>query len=121
MTDAANDFDHLVDFLIVGSGGGGMAAGITAAHHGLDTLIIDKGATYGGSTAISGGGIWIPNAPTLVAKGVVDSRESVRRYLDILTEGKVPADRLDAFVDEGPELMKMLEASPHMKMYWVKG
>ena len=121
MTDAANDFDHLVDFLIVGSGGGGMAAGITAAHHGLDTLIIDKTATYGGSTAISGGGIWIPNAPTLVDKGVVDSRESVRRYLDILTEGQVPADRLDAFVDAGPKLMKMLEASPHMKMYWVKG
>ncbi|BAH54106.1 FAD-binding protein [Rhodococcus opacus] len=114
-------FDCTVDFLVVGSGGGGMAAAITAAHRGLDTLVIDKGATFGGSTAISGGGIWIPNAPTLRAKGVVDSRESIRRYLDIITEGTVSADRLDAFVDKGPELMELLDRSPHMKLYWVKG
>lgn len=114
-------FETVVDFLVVGSGGGGMAAGITAAHSGLDTLIIDKGATYGGSTAISGGGIWIPNAPTLRAKGVVDKRSSIRRYLDVITEGKVPADRLDAFVDNGPALMELLDKSPHMKLYWVKG
>lgn len=119
--DNAENFDHTVDFLVVGSGGGGMAAAATAANLGLDTLVIDKGKKFGGSTAISGGGIWIPNAPTLRAKGVVDSRESVRRYLDIITEGKVPADRLDAFVDKGPELMELLGKSPHMKMYWVKG
>ncbi|MEV5647350.1 FAD-binding protein [Nocardia sp. NPDC052254] len=113
--------DRTVDFLVIGSGGGGMAAAITAAHLGLDTLIIDKGATYGGSTAISGGGIWIPNAPTLRAEGVVDSRESIRRYLDLITEGKVPADRLDAYVDNGPKLMDLLDRSPHMKLYWVKG
>ncbi|MEE2032292.1 FAD-binding protein [Rhodococcus chondri] len=117
----AEAFDHIVDFLVVGSGGGGMAAGIAAADKGLDTLIIDKGSKYGGSTAISGGGIWIPNAPTLRRKGAVDTRASIRRYLDIVTAGRVPADRLDAFVDRGPELMELLDKSPHMKMYWVKG
>ncbi|GCE36466.1 3-oxosteroid 1-dehydrogenase [Rhodococcus wratislaviensis] len=121
MSGTAETFDTTVDFLVVGSGGGGMAAAITAAHRGIDTLVIDKGATFGGSTAISGGGIWIPNAPTLRAKGVVDSRESIRRYLDIITEGTVAADRLDAFVDKGPELMELLDRSPHMKLYWVKG
>ncbi|SEC15622.1 FAD-binding protein [Rhodococcus koreensis] len=121
MSGTAETFDTTVDFLVVGSGGGGMAAAITAAHRGIDTLVIDKGATFGGSTAISGGGIWIPNAPTLRAKGVVDSRESIRRYLDIITEGTVAADRLDAFVDKGPELMDLLDRSPHMELYWVKG
>ncbi|PBC50773.1 3-ketosteroid-delta-1-dehydrogenase [Rhodococcus sp. ACS1] len=121
MSGTAETFDTTVDFLVVGSGGGGMAAAITAAHRGIDTLVIDKGATFGGSTAISGGGIWIPNAPTLRAKGVVDSRESIRRYLDIITEGTVAADRLDAFVDKGPELMELLDRSPHMELYWVKG
>ncbi|MDV7243292.1 MULTISPECIES: FAD-binding protein [Rhodococcus] len=121
MSAGSQTFDTTVDFLVVGSGGGGMAAAITAAHRGLDTLVIDKGATFGGSTAISGGGIWIPNAPTLREKGVVDSRESIRRYLDIITEGRVSADRLDAFVDKGPELMELLDRSPHMKLYWVKG
>ncbi|MEU2006535.1 FAD-binding protein [Rhodococcus sp. NPDC019627] len=121
MSAGSQTFDTTVDFLVVGSGGGGMAAAITAAHRGLDTLVIDKGTTFGGSTAISGGGIWIPNAPTLREKGVVDSRESIRRYLDIITEGRVSADRLDAFVDKGPELMELLDRSPHMKLYWVKG
>ncbi|QDQ91339.1 FAD-binding protein [Rhodococcus sp. WB9] len=121
MSGTEENFDTTVDFLVVGSGGGGMAAAITAADRGIDTLVIDKGATFGGSTAISGGGIWIPNAPTLREKGVIDSRESIRRYLDIITEGTVPADRLDAFVDKGPELMELLDRSPHMKLYWVKG
>ncbi|ORI13717.1 3-ketosteroid-delta-1-dehydrogenase [Rhodococcus sp. 1163] len=121
MSIDSEQFDETVDFLIVGSGGGGMAAAVAAANRGLDTLVIEKGVTYGGSTAISGGGIWIPNAPTLVEKGVVDSRESIRTYLDSITDGTVPAERLDAFVDNGPALMQLLDKSPHMKLYWVKG
>ncbi|PTR24899.1 3-oxosteroid 1-dehydrogenase [Rhodococcus sp. OK519] len=120
MTENHN-FDTVVDFLIVGSGGGGMAAGITAADRGLSALIIDKGKTYGGSTAISGGGIWIPNAPALVRKGAGDSRESVRRYLDKVVDGKASAERLDAYVDNGPPMMELLERSPHIEFYWVKG
>jgi len=116
-----HNFDTVVDFLVVGSGGGGMAAGITAADRGMSALIIDKGKTYGGSTAISGGGIWIPNAPVLVRKGAGDSRESVRRYLDVVTEGKVSDERLDAYVDNGPPMMELLERSPHIEFYWVKG
>ncbi|QCQ92801.1 FAD-binding protein [Rhodococcus sp. SGAir0479] len=117
-----NNFDTVVDFLIVGSGGGGMVAGITAADRGMSALIVDKGKTFGGSTAISGGGIWIPNAPVLQRKGAPrDSRESIRRYLDIVTEGKVSADRLDAYVDNGPKMMELLERSPHIEFYWVKG
>ncbi len=116
-----NNFDTVVDFLVVGSGGGGMVAGITAANRGMSSLIIDKGKTYGGSTAISGGGIWIPNAPVLVRKGAGDSRESVRRYLDIVTEGKVSDERLDAYIDNGPPMMELLERSPHIEFYWVKG
>jgi 3-oxosteroid 1-dehydrogenase len=115
------NFDTVVDFLVVGSGGGGMVAGITAANRGMSALIIDKGKTYGGSTAISGGGIWIPNAPELVRKGAGDSRESIRRYLDIVTEGKVSDERLDAYIDNGPPMMELLERSPHVEFYWVKG
>lgn len=115
------NFDTVVDFLVVGSGGGGMVAGITAANRGMSALIIDKGKTYGGSTAISGGGIWIPNAPELVRKGAGDSRESVRRYLDVVVDGKASAERLDAYVDNGPPMMELLERSPHIEFYWVKG
>ncbi|MGH3435491.1 MAG: FAD-binding protein [Sciscionella sp.] len=113
------DVEH--DFVVVGSGGGGMAAALTAADAGLDTLIVEKGSKYGGTTGISGGGIWIPNNPTLRAAGHDDSRESIRRYLDELTQGRVPSARLDAYVDHGPAAMELLGRSRWLRFFWVKG
>ncbi len=120
MTDTQS-WDAEYDLVVVGSGGGGMVAALTAADAGLSVLIIEKGSKFGGSTSMSGGGIWIPNNPTLRAKGHNDSRESIRRYLDLLTEGKVPAARLDAFVDNGPPMMELLHQSKWMKFFWTKG
>lgn len=119
MTTAGADAEY--DFVVVGSGGGGMAAALTAADAGMSVLIVEKGKRFGGSTAISGGGIWIPNNPTLREKGHDDSRESIRRYLDLLTEGRVPAARLDAFVDHGPAAMELLCRSRWMVFSWTKG
>ena len=59
-----SEFDETVDVLIVGSGGGGMTAALTANAAGLDTLVVEKSAHFGGSTALSGGGIWVPGAPS---------------------------------------------------------
>ncbi|MFD7862544.1 FAD-binding protein [Streptomyces sp. NPDC057682] len=118
---AREGWDEEFDFVVVGSGGGGMAAALTAADSGLTTLVVEKGKKYGGSTAISGGGIWIPNNPTLRAKGHDDSRDSIRRYLDRLTEGRVPAARLDAYIDQGPATMELLGRSRWMRFFWVKG
>jgi 3-oxosteroid 1-dehydrogenase len=113
--------DAEYDFVVVGSGGGGMAAALTAAEAGLDTLVVEKGAKFGGSTGISGGGIWVPNNPTLRAAGHHDSRESIRAYLDRLTEGRVAPERLDAYVDHGPAAMELLGRSRWMRFFWVKG
>ena len=63
MTAASNGFDHVVDVLVVGSGGGGMTAALTANAEGLDALVVEKSSHFGGSTALSGGGIWVPGAP----------------------------------------------------------
>lgn len=115
-------WDAEVDFLIVGSGGGGMTAALAAAEKGLSTMVLEKGKTFGGSTAISGGGIWVPNNPTLRAKDVVDSRESILGYLDALIGDRVPVDRLEALVDNGAPMMEMLErSSKSVRFYWVKG
>ncbi|MEV6229128.1 FAD-binding protein [Saccharopolyspora shandongensis] len=114
-------WDHEFDLVVVGSGGGGMTAALTATDAGLSTVIVEKAGKYGGSTGMSGGGIWIPNNPVLRAKGHDDSRESIRRYLDLLTEGKVPAARLDAYVDHGPAAMELLCRSRWMRFYWTKG
>ena len=115
------EWDASYDFVVVGSGGGGMTAALTAADAGLTVLVVEKGAMYGGSTGISGGGIWIPNNPVLRARGHDDSRESIRRYLDRLTDGRVPAERLDAYVDNGPAAMELLAQSRWMRFFWVKG
>ncbi|NKY33171.1 FAD-dependent oxidoreductase [Nocardia speluncae] len=114
-------WDHEADFVVVGSGGGGMAAALTAADSGLDALVVEKGARFGGTTGISGGGIWIPNNPTLRRAGHDDSRESIRTYLAAITEGKVSQERIDAFVDNGPAAMQLLEKSRWLDFFWVKG
>ncbi|MFE3176586.1 FAD-binding protein [Amycolatopsis sp. NPDC059090] len=114
-------WDAEYDFVVVGSGGGGMTAALTAAAAGLDVLVVEKGSMYGGSTGISGGGIWIPNNPALRAAGHDDSRASIRRYLDLLTEGRVDSKRLDAYVDHGPAAMELLERSKWLRFFWVKG
>jgi 3-oxosteroid 1-dehydrogenase len=116
---AADAWDHQVDFLVVGSGCGGLTAALTADAHGLDTLIIEKATVYGGSTALSGGNIWIPNNPTLRREGLGDSREDVRRYLDAVVGGRVPAANIDAFIDNGPRTMEFLEnIGPHLRFQW---
>ncbi|MGW0593967.1 FAD-binding protein [Streptosporangium sp. NPDC002607] len=114
-------WDHEFDLVIVGSGGGGMTAALTAHDSGLSAVVVEKGTAFGGSTGISGGGIWIPNNPTLRAEGHDDSRESIRRYLDLLTEGRVPAARLDAFVDNGPAAMELLGRSKWIRFSWTRG
>ncbi|GAT69955.1 3-ketosteroid-delta-1-dehydrogenase [Planomonospora sphaerica] len=120
-TASGQGWDAEFDLVVVGSGGGGMTAALTAAAEGLEPLVVEKGSRYGGSTAISGGGIWIPGNPVLRARGQHDSREAVRRYLDLLTAGRVPAARLDAYVDHGPAAMELLCRSRWMRFSWTKG
>ncbi|TNY38592.1 FAD-binding protein [Thermomonospora catenispora] len=118
---SAAGWDAEYDLVVVGSGGGGMTAALTAHELGLEPLIVEKGRKYGGSTGLSGGGIWIPGNPVLRRRGLHDSRESVRRYLERLTAGRVPPERLEAFIDNGPAAMELLCRSKWMKFSWTKG
>ena len=63
---------------MVGSGAAGMVAALTAAHQGLSTVVVEKAPHYGGSTARSGGGVWIPNNEILKRDGVTDTPEAAR-------------------------------------------
>ena len=67
--------------------------------------------------ALSGGGIWIPNTPTLRRKRASDDPDSVVRYLRAITAGDVPDARLTAYVEHGPALMELLESSSrHLRL-----
>ncbi|KAF0844964.1 FAD-binding protein [Nocardia caishijiensis] len=121
MTANQQHWDHEVGFLVVGSGAGGLTGALAAADRGLDTLVIEKAAYYGGSTALSGGGIWVPNNPTLLREGLRDDRADVRAYLDAVVGDRVPTANLDRFIDEGPRMLEFLETSPHLRFQWCTG
>ncbi len=73
---------HDCDVLVVGSGAGGLATAVSAAHRRLDVLVVEKEPVFGGTTARSGGWMWIPcNGPAQRA-GVEDSTEKARTYLE---------------------------------------
>jgi 3-oxosteroid 1-dehydrogenase len=118
----SDSFDHVVDVLVVGSGGGGMTAALAADASGLDTLVVEKGPQFGGSTALSGGGIWVPGAPAQQREGYVPSPDSVFEYLRQITDGLVSEARLRQYVDAAPKMMAFLEkTSPWFEFVWKPG
>ena len=117
-----NEFDHTVDVLVVGSGGGGMTAALAADASGLDTLVVEKSPQFGGSTALSGGGIWVPGAPSQRKEGYVPDPDGVFEYLQQITGGLVSDARLRQYVDTAPEMMEFLEnLSPWFEFVWKPG
>ncbi len=105
----ALEWDETVDVLVVGSGGGGMTAAIMAEDKGAKALIIEKCASFGGSTAMSGGSIWIPNNHLMAKAQISDSFEEGLAYLRTITSGKVRDELLRAYVESAPELVEYLE------------
>ena len=94
---------------IVGSGGGGMTAALTADASGLDALVVEKSASFGGSTALSGGGIWVPGAPAQRREGYVPDPDSVVEYLRQITDGLVSEARIRQYVESSPQMLEFLE------------
>lgn len=115
-------FDASVDVLVIGSGGGGMTAALAAHACGLDTLVVEKAAHFGGSTALSGGGIWVPGAPSQKREGYAPDPEGVKGYLRQITGGLVSDARISAYVDYAPEMMEFLEnTSGWLEFVWKPG
>ncbi len=94
----------MFDVIIVGSGAAGMTTALCTAHRGLRTLVIEKAEHFGGSTARSGGGIWVPNNAVVQAAGRPDSPEQASTYLAHIA-GDVPAELREAFLDAGPAML----------------
>ena len=115
MAHAGPEFDELHDVVVIGTGAGGMAAALTAAHHGLDVLMLEKTEYVGGSTAISGGAVWIPENPHLGSVGQTDTREDVVTYLKEVLGNHFRADLIDSFLAAGPEMVTFLENNTAVK------
>ncbi|MDV3127878.1 FAD-binding protein [Mycobacterium sp. 21AC1] len=99
-----------------------MTAALTADGAGLDALVIEKSSQFGGSTALSGGGIWVPGAPAQRRAGYVPSPEGVLEYLRVITEGTVSDARLRRYVEAAPEMMDFLERTSNwFEFVWKPG
>jgi succinate dehydrogenase/fumarate reductase flavoprotein subunit len=90
------DEAHECDVLVVGSGAAGMAAAVTARHRGLDVLIVEKEPRFGGTTARSGGWLWIPGTSLARAFGIHEAPDAARTYLRHEAGNNFDAARVDA-------------------------
>jgi len=93
------------DVIVVGSGAAGAMAALRAQEQGLSVLIVEKAHKYGGTSATSGGVIWIPNHGL---GGSDDSREQALLYLESVTSGPIQRDRLEAYVDQARDMVRFL-------------
>ena len=93
------------DVVVVGSGAGGMVSALRAHDLGLKTVLIEKADRFGGTSAVSGGGIWIPNNPAIADK---DSREQALEYMRQCTKGMVPEEKLQSYIDTAPRTLDEL-------------
>ena len=109
----AENWDETVDVLVVGSGAGAMTAALAAATRHAKTLVIEKSERWGGTSATSGGGIWVPNSHLAKASGAEDSPEEAYEYVRALAASNVPDKLIHAYIERSPEMLAWLEtASP---------
>ncbi|GIX30204.1 MAG: 3-oxosteroid 1-dehydrogenase [Porticoccaceae bacterium] len=106
-------FDEQFDFVVVGSGGGCMTASLYLARRGKRVLVLEKEPLVGGTTARSGGVMWIPNNPFMRRDGIPDSEEQALLYLDTLAAERPEApgntpERRRAYVREAPRMVEFL-------------
>jgi len=94
------------DVIVIGSGAGGLLAALRAAANGLSTIVFEKTNYFGGTTATSGGAIWVP------CHGLdshEDSREQALAYLRHVTAGEAHGDRIEAYLDHAPAMIAFLQ------------
>ncbi|MFE7358111.1 FAD-dependent oxidoreductase [Streptomyces sp. NPDC057543] len=117
----STEWDHTYDVVVVGSGAAGMAAAITARLRGLSALVVEKTDRYGGTTALSGGAIWVPNNFHLDAAGLGDTPEKARAYLDATVGDRVPAERKDAYVEHAPRMVREFHDRTDVRFAYTPG
>lgn len=103
------------DFIVVGSGAGGLTGALMAAQAGLRTLVLEKGEFLGGMTAYAGGCMWLPGNRVTAAANPADSAEGGFTYLHGLAGDTSPVEMQRAYVDTAAELVEFLMCHPDLQ------
>ncbi|RJT22827.1 FAD-binding protein [Chakrabartia godavariana] len=99
-------WDREIDTLVVGSGAGGLLSALVAADNHADVLVIEKEALWGGTSATSGAGIWIPASDQARAAGFEDNVDDAFKYVRALSKENVPDANIRAFVDNAAPMLR---------------
>ncbi|MFJ4345472.1 FAD-dependent oxidoreductase [Pseudomonas sp. NPDC089401] len=103
------------DLIVLGSGAGGFAAAATAACRGLKVLVVEKAETFGGTSAISGGAVWLYGTDQARAAGAKDSPEAMRSYLKAVIGAGCDSALVDAFIEQGHQALRWLEQHTELR------
>src|SRR5215470_15753875 len=104
------------DIVVVGAGAGGMTAAAVAATRGLRPIVIEKTGVIGGTTAISGGMVWVPNNPMQSLVGAQDTPQQAMAYLEAVVSSSEGADLRRHYLAEAPNAINYLEQHTHVRL-----
>lgn len=103
---SSQSHDAEFDVLVIGTGASGMATAVTAASQGLKVLVVEKGALYGGTTARSGGWLWVPGTHLATEQGIHEAPGAAKAYLKDQGGTHYDEARVDAFLANGPKAIE---------------
>ena len=119
MSDSPSTFPIDCDLLVLGSGAGGLSAAVTAAHLGLKVVLAEKEAQVGGTTAWSGGWMWIPRNPLAREAGIHEDIEQATAYLRHELGSQFDALRVNAYLEHGPQMVEFFRR--HTALQFIDG
>lgn len=105
-----------VDVLVIGSGAAGMSAALAARESGASVQLVEKSGVVGGTSAMSGGVLWVPGHPYPVDGGSADSPASALAYLRAATRGQVPDEPLESYLKDAPSMLTFLEENTTLSL-----
>ncbi|WOE32236.1 MULTISPECIES: FAD-dependent oxidoreductase [unclassified Acinetobacter] len=103
------------DVLVIGSGAGGLSTAVTAADQGLDVIVAEKATVFGGTTAVSGGWLWIPNTPHAQHAGQAEPIETPKQYLKNVLGDQYDEQKIHTYLTKAPEMVDFFEKSTDVK------
>ncbi len=108
MANKPDKWDLETEVLVIGTGAAGLTAAILAKDNGAKVTVIERTEKVGGTTAVSGGGIWVPDSHLMKEKGIKDSKEEAFTYCKRLSGGKASDELIKRYLDIAPVMLKYI-------------